>query len=67
MGQNNIFYKEELCKLPLFYHKMDKMDTDNVKELHKKDVFTESIIHQTKRYRVISPTIPFSNIIISND
>lgn len=46
---------------------MDKMDTDNVKELHKKDVFTESIIHQTKRYRVISPTIPFSNIIISND
>lgn len=67
MGQDNIFYKEELNKLPLFYHKMDKMNTENVKELHKKDVFTESVIHQAKRYRVVSPTIPFSNIIISND
>lgn len=67
MAQDNIFYKEELCKLPLFYHKMDRINTENVKELHKKDVFTESLIHQTVEYRVVFPTIPFSNIIISND
>lgn len=67
MEQENIFYKEELRKMPLFYRKMDKMRTADVKELHQRDGFTSSERHQTKRYRVVIPTIPYSNIVISND
>jgi hypothetical protein len=67
MEQDNIFCKEELRKLPLFYHKMDKMKTSDVKELHRKDAFTISECHQAKQYRVVMPTIPFSNIVISHD
>ena len=67
MEQDSIFYKEELRKLPLFYRKMDKMKTSDVKELHNRDIFTLSECHQTKQYRVVTPTIPLSNIVISND
>lgn len=63
----NLFYKEELNRLPLFYHKMDKMKTSEVKELHRGELFTTSDIHKTEQYRVVTPTIPFSNIVINND
>ena len=46
---------------------MDKMKTSDVKELHRKDAFTISECHQAKQYRVVMPTIPFSNIVISHD
>lgn len=67
MIENNIFYEEELKKLPLFYRKMDKIRTDEVKELHKNEVFTQSLLHKAQYYRQVFPTIPFSNLIISNE
>lgn len=65
MTKNNIFYEEELRKLPLFYRKMDKIRTDEVKELYKEDVFTQSLPHMSQYYRQVFPTIPFSNLVIS--
>lgn len=65
MIKNNIFYEEELQKLPLFYRKMDKMQTDDVKELYKGEIFTQSYLHQSESYRQVIPTIPFSNLVIS--
>ena len=49
MIKNNIFYDEELDKLPLFYRKMDLMQTVDIKELHQKDIFTQSLLHESKK------------------
>lgn len=67
MIKNNIFYDEELDKLPLFYRKMDLIKTVNIKELHQKDIFTQSFLHESKKYKQVIPTIPFSNFIINNE
>lgn len=67
MMKTNIFYTEELQQLPLFYRKMDKIKTNEVKELYKNAIFTKSILHNSCSYMQVSPIIPFSNFVISNE
>lgn len=67
MMKNNIFYTEELQHLPLFYYKMDKIKSTEVKELYKNVIFTKSILHTSNSYIQVNPIIPFSNFVISNE
>lgn len=67
MITNDLFYNEELMQLPLTYHKMDKICTKELKELHTHDVFTKSTLHQSENYRRVTPIIPYSNFIITHE
>ena len=61
----NIFYEEELDKLPLTYRKMDKMKTSEVRELVHLQ-YSKSDKHFNNFYPVTISDKPYSNYVLDN-
>ncbi len=63
MKKNSIFHEEELNNLPLTYRNMDRLKTNNVREL-KIHNYGKSERHSNNFYPVSISYKPFSNYII---